>query len=105
MHPPPAVGLEHGLVVRSAGHVPDVPDDLLVVPAGREFRFPGPACPVPVPATPAVPVEDVPGAFTARPPTVAGRPVGATYQRVPELVMTGSKGYFQSGLRRYSEKC
>jgi hypothetical protein len=63
MHPPPAVGLEHGRVVRSAGHVPDVPDDLLIVPAGREFRFPGPACPVPVPATPAVPVEDVPGAF------------------------------------------
>jgi len=36
MHPPPAVGLEHGRVVRSAGRVQDVPDDLLVVIFVRE---------------------------------------------------------------------
>jgi hypothetical protein len=63
MHPPSAVGLEHGRVVRITCHVQDVLDDLLVVPAGREFRLHGPACPVPVPATLAVPVKDVPGAF------------------------------------------
>jgi hypothetical protein len=63
MHPPSAVGLEHGRVVWAACHAKDVPDDLLVVPAGREFRFAGPACPVPVPAAPPIPVEDVLGAF------------------------------------------
>ncbi len=90
MHPPSAVGLEHGRVVRSAGHAQDVPDDLLVVPAGGEFRFPGLACSVPVPAAPAIPVEDVPGAFRRNVQRVQRRTVRAAIGR-GHLLISGAE--------------
>jgi hypothetical protein len=46
-----------------ACHVQGVPDDLLVVPAGWEFRFPWSARTVPVAAAPRIAVQDVRDTF------------------------------------------
>ena len=60
------VGLENGQFIGRAGYLSDIPHNLVVVPPSREFRFSWPPCPVPVPAAPVVPVEDVLGAFGCR---------------------------------------
>ena len=55
-----------------------------------EFRFPGPACPVPVPAAPAIPVEDVPGAFRSNVQRVQRRTVRAAIGR-GHLLISGAQ--------------
>jgi hypothetical protein len=61
---PPLVSLQNRPSIGETGHIHDLTDDSLIVPVRRELRLPGSACPVPVPATPAIPVEDVRGAFS-----------------------------------------
>jgi hypothetical protein len=64
-HSPLVVSLQYRPGVGETGHIHDLTDDPLIVPVRRELSFPGPACPVAVPATPAIPVEDVRGRVQA----------------------------------------
>jgi hypothetical protein len=61
--PPSVISLQYRPCIGETGHIHDLADDPLIVPIRRKLSLAGPACPVAVPAAPAVPVEDVRGAF------------------------------------------